>query len=188
MRLPPLDRPRSLYIRLLFFLSRRTYGKVLAPLRVIYARSTPVARASVRIYTSEQQLSLPESTRILVRYFTSHFNECAFCSDINAFGADKARLERGQLRDILNYASSSRFSSKEKSLLAYLEEINTVRTVSDETFARLRKYFTEKEVVEITWINATENYFNLMAKPLGLRSDELKAPHGLYKKEKWSLN
>lgn len=31
----------------------------------------------------------------------------------------------------------------------------------------------EPEVVEITWINATENYFNLMAKPLGLASDAL---------------
>jgi alkylhydroperoxidase family enzyme len=151
---------------------------VLAPLRVIYARSVPVAKASVRIYSSEQQLQLPESTRILIRYFTSHFNDCSFCSNINAFGAEKARLEREQLMEIMNYSNSNRFSSQEKSLLAYLEEINTIKTVSDETFARLRKYYTEKEVVEITWINATENYFNLMAKPLGLRSDELKASSG----------
>jgi len=31
-----------------------------------------------------------------------------------------------------------------------------------------------KEVIEITWVNASENYFNLMAKPMGLESDDLK--------------
>lgn len=51
--------------------------------------------------------------------------------------------------------------------------MNLAKTVSDETFEDLKKYFTEQEIVEITWINASENYFNLMAKPLGLTSDEL---------------
>jgi len=48
------------------------------------------------------------------------------------------------------------------------------KTATDQTFQELRKYFSEKQVVEITWLNATENYYNLMAKPLGLHSDELK--------------
>jgi len=59
-------------------------------------------------------------------------------------------------------------------LLAYLEEINTTKNVSEYTFDQLQCYFSEKEIVEITWMNATEAYFNLMAKPLGLESDELR--------------
>jgi len=38
----------------------------------------------------------------------------------------------------------------------------------------LKRTFGKKEIVEITWINATENYYNLLAKPLGLSSDNLK--------------
>jgi alkylhydroperoxidase family enzyme len=59
-------------------------------------------------------------------------------------------------------------------LLAYLEEVNFTKSATDETFAGLKKHYSEKEIVEITWLNATENYYNLLAKPLGLTSDELK--------------
>ena len=58
--------------------------------------------------------------------------------------------------------------------MAYLEEVNFSKTATDETFDELQRYFSDKQIVEITWLNATENYFNLIAKPLGLISDGLK--------------
>ncbi|HYG14202.1 MAG TPA: hypothetical protein VEC12_00510 [Bacteroidia bacterium] len=73
----------------------------------------------------------------------------------------------------MSFRTSNRFTEKEKALLAYLEEINLTKSATDETFSALKKHYTEKEIVEITWVNATENYFNLMAKPLGLQSDRL---------------
>ena len=43
----------------------------------------------------------------------------------------------------------------------------------DETFETLRSHYNEQEIVEITWVNALENYYNLISIPLGLESDGL---------------
>jgi len=45
--------------------------------------------------------------------------------------------------------------------------------VSDATFAELQRHFNEREIVEITWLNALENYYNLINLPLGIESDGL---------------
>jgi alkylhydroperoxidase family enzyme len=47
------------------------------------------------------------------------------------------------------------------------------RRVSDATFGALRKHFNESEIVEITWLNAVHNYYNLINLPLEIESDGL---------------
>lgn len=173
MRLTPADKPKPWWLKLAFYISKKQFGKVIAPLRFIYARSKPVMMASFKIITTDRKLHLAKETKLLIRYFTSNFNECKFCSNLTSYVAQKENVEFQKLSDIMNHRSSAALSSKEKSLLAYIEEVNLTKTVSDETFEDLKKHFTEQEIVEITWINASENYFNLMAKPLGLTSDEL---------------
>lgn len=155
-------------------MSRKQFGKVIAPLRYIYSRSIPALMTSVKIFNSEKKLSLPAETKLFIRYYTSHLNDCSFCSNSSAFLAEKEKLELQQWKEFMNFRNSTKFSCKEKALLAYLEEVNLTKGATEETFQELRKFYSEKEVVEITWLNATENYYNLMAKPLGLRSDELK--------------
>ncbi len=175
MRLTPIEKPKSLLLKIAYYLSKKQFGKVIAPLRFIYSRSIPAMMVSVKIYKSENKLSLPKETRLFIRYFTSHLNDCPFCSNISEFLTRKEKLEFAKWSAFMNFRNSDTFSEKEKSLLAYLEEINFTKNVTDETFNELKKYYPDKEIVEITWLNATENYFNLMAKPLGLTSDELQA-------------
>jgi alkylhydroperoxidase family enzyme len=43
---------------------------------------------------------------------------------------------------------------------------HAIPRVSDATFASLRKQFNDREIVEITWLNALENYYNLINIPL----------------------
>ena len=45
--------------------------------------------------------------------------------------------------------------------------------MDDATFERLRKHFNEREIVEITWVNALANYYNLINVPLELEADGL---------------
>lgn len=174
MRLTAIEHPKSLLLKLAYYLSKKQFGKVIAPLRYIYSRSIPAMMTSLKIYKSENRLSLPKKTRLLIRYYTSHLNDCSFCSNSAEFMTQKEHLELQQWKDFMNFRNSRSFSAEEKSLLAYLEEVNFTKTATDETFNELKKHFSEKEIIEITWLNATENYYNLMAKPLGLASDELK--------------
>jgi alkylhydroperoxidase family enzyme len=100
-------------------------------------------------------------------------NNCTFCADLHLAQAVQAKLGRERFRDLPDFASSPHFSERERAALAYTEEITRQRKVSDATFARLRSHFSEKEIVELTWLNAVGNYFNLMAVPLELESDGL---------------
>lgn len=174
MRLTAIEKPDSLFLRIAYYMSKKQFGKVIAPLRYIYSRSVPALKTSLKIYQSESKLSIPKETRVFIRYYTSHLNDCPFCSNTAEFLADQDKIELQQWKEFMNFRSSNKFSDKEKSLLAYLEEVNLTKNATDETFENLMKYFSDKEIVEITWLNATENYYNLMAKPLGLRSDELR--------------
>ena len=174
MRLTAIDRPKGIILKLFFWLSKKQFGKVLAVLRVIYARSKPVLFASLKILSTDNKLTLPKTTRILIRYFTSHLNECRFCSTAMRYQAMKAGMDRAQLKEVLHFEESDRFSDREKALLSYVKEVTLTKNSSDTVFDRLRQYFSDKEIVEITWVNASENYFNLLAKPMGLDSDNLK--------------
>src|SRR5207237_10306819 len=67
--------------------------------------------------------------------------------------------------------TSPLFSARERAALAYAEEATKNRRVSDATFEELRKHFSEEEIAEITWVNAIENYYNLLNIPLEIGSD-----------------
>ena len=175
MRLTAIEQPKGIILKLFYWISKKQYGKVLLPLKVIYARSKPILWASMKIITTDNKLSLPKQTRILIRYFTSHLNNCAFCANAMRYQAHKAGVDRAQLKDILQFETSTRFKEKEKALLAYIRDVTMHKTTSDEVFQNLQRFYSDKEIIEITWVNASENYFNLMAKPMGLESDDLKA-------------
>ncbi len=179
MRLTPIEHPKPILLKIAYYLSKKQFGKVIAPLRYIYSRSIPAMMTSLKIYKSEKKLSLSKQTKLLIRYYTSHLNDCPFCSNISEFMMQKESAEFTKWKEFMNFKNSDKFSNKEKSLLSYLEEVNFTKTATDETFNELKQYFSDKEIVEITWLNATENYFNLMAKPLGLTSDELQLSSGI---------
>jgi AhpD family alkylhydroperoxidase len=175
MRLTAIEHPRGIILKLLYWISKRQYGKVLAVLKVIYARSKPVLFASMKILSTDNKLSLPKQTRVLIRYFTSHLNNCPFCANAMRYQAHKAGMDRAQLKEILQFEESRRFCEKEKALLAYIREVTLHKNTTDEIFRKLQGFYSDKEIIEITWVNASENYFNLMAKPMGIESDDLKA-------------
>jgi alkylhydroperoxidase family enzyme len=174
VRLTSIENPKPLLLKIAYFMSKKQFGKVIAPLKYIYSRSVPALMTSMKIYRSENKLILPKETRLFIRYYTSHLNDCPFCSNSIEFLTQKENVELQQWKEFMNFRNSNKFSDKQKALLAYLEEVNFTKSATDETYEELQKHYSEKEIVEITWLNATENYYNLMAKPLRLTSDELK--------------
>ncbi len=61
-----------------------------------------------------------------------------------------------------------------KAALAFVEEANAKR-VTDSTFSILKRHFDETEIVEITWVQAAETYYNAMSIPLAIESDGLQS-------------
>jgi AhpD family alkylhydroperoxidase len=174
MRLEPIDRPRGLLLRIAYWLSRRQLGRVMSPLEVVYARAPALAIPGAFIVrAAEKKLSLDPELRLLVITQSSLLNGCTFCADLHTAQAVQARIGLEKFRALPDFATSPLFDEKERAILAYTEEVTRTRNVSDATFERLRKHASEREIVEITWLNAIGNFFNLLAVPLGLESDGL---------------
>lgn len=174
MRLTAIEKPSGLFLKLAYLFSKREFGTVISPLKFIYARCAPILPIAIKMVKAEKKLSLSKRNKYLIRYFTSHLNDCSFCSNAIEFGANKESMEFAQWKEFLQFKTSEQFTAAEKALLTYIEEINYTKTATEETFANLKRYFSEQEIVEITWVNSSENYYNLMAKPLGLKSDDLR--------------
>lgn len=181
-RIPPIERPSSWVMRLAYWFTRRQFGTVITPMKVIYARmprSLRLARAMVDMET--KGLTLDAELKTLIKTFVATLNGCAFCVDIaqaqahhrNAAQPDAAHLSAAQFEGLLRYQTHEAFTDRERAALAYVEEATAHKAVADETFEELRRHFSEQEVVELTWLNAMENYYNLLNRPLNIGSDHL---------------
>ena len=172
-RIEPVERPRGLVLRFAYWMSRRQFGAVIAPLKLLYARSPKIARTGYAIVRTMEGLSLDRELSLLVTTQSSLINGCRFCADLHQAQAVQEKIGLEKFRDLARFAESPHFSPAEKAALAYTEEVTRTRNASDAVFAALREHFDDTQIVELTWLNAIGNYFNLMAVPLGAESDGL---------------
>lgn len=173
--LPPIERPRNPLLRLVYAWSRRRFGKVLAPLKVIYARKPPLALLADRIVRTQQRLSLEPELRLLVQARTSQLNGCAFCHDVALAQALQRRLGMQRFLALDGSGDAAPFSARERAALALAEDATLRRRIAPATWNALRAHFSDTEIVELIWLNAAENYFNLQAAVLEIGSDGLAA-------------
>jgi len=174
MRLEPIENPKNLMLKIGFRMMQKQFGKVLTPLKIIYARKPSLMFIAQKIDKTASKVSFAPAFRLLIQTFASMKNGCHFCYDFRQTQVIKQRLGSDKFIALEDYKTSELFSEKERAALAYIEEATIDRRVSEGTFAQLRKHFTDVEIVELTWINAAENYYNSLMIPLGIESDELR--------------
>ena len=79
-----------------------------------------------------------------------------------------------KLDALLNYATSPLFNAEERVALEYAESMTiTGREVSDELFARLREFYDNDSIVELTAIIAWENASSKFNRALRVPSQQL---------------
>ena len=174
MRLAPVDKPRGLLVRLFLWAVRRQFGKSLTPYGVVFARMPGTVWAQLGIYWGlARALTIPEPLRFLVQTHVARLNGCDFCLDIGRAIAvyRGVTLEKVDALDV--WRTHSAFTGAERAALGYVEEVTRTKRASDQTFAELRRHFDDRAIVEITWLCAVENYFNLVNLPLGIEADGL---------------
>ncbi len=176
MRLEPIEKPQGLFMRIAYWLSRRQLGRVMSSLKVIYARAPAVAWPMLwTVNAMDRSLSLEPELRLLITTQSSLLNNCTFCADLHMAQAVQARLGLEKFNALPGFETSALFSERERAVLAYTGEVTRTRNASDAVFEGLRKHCNEKQIVEITWLNAVGNFFNLMGVPLQLESDDFTA-------------
>ncbi|HET7339894.1 MAG TPA: hypothetical protein VFL90_00405 [Methylomirabilota bacterium] len=76
-----------------------------------------------------------------------------------------------KVRAVAEAQTSPLFSEQERAALAYAEAMTiTGQRVSDELFARVRKHFSEAQVVELTAAVALENFRSKFNVALGVEA------------------
>ena len=174
MRLATIENPRHIMTRRAYRMMERQFGKVPTPLKVIYARKPRLLPLLMLITrTVDRGISLDPQMRLLLLNFVDKLNGCSFCGDYRLAIAVQKRMGLDKFRALDDFRANDLFTARESAALVYAEETTLQKSVSDETFAELQQHFSDVEIVELTWLIAIENYFNLMKLALRLNSDGL---------------
>ena len=172
--LPPIENPASPMLKMVYGMSKRQFGKVMTPIKVFVARM-PLAFGQFygKISKLDKKLQLPQETQMLVRERVARINVCLFCIDIGRLFTIKAHMNQAKFDAINDYATSPLFNEAERAALDYVSELTQNKQVNPETFARLRKHYSERAICEIVWLVASEHFYNISNIGLNIHSDML---------------
>ena len=172
--LPPIEKPEGLMMKLAYYFTRRQFGKVLTPLKVHSARlPTAFGLFYTKIGKLDKKLTLPPETVLLIREQVARLNVCLFCMDIGRSFAIKATMNEAKFNALEEYRTSSLFTGAERVALDYVTELTKEKKVDPNTFARLIRHYSEREICEIVWLVASEHLYNMTNIGLNIHSDML---------------
>lgn len=178
MRLEAIENPSNPWLKMAYWVSKKQFGKVLSPLKVIYSRKLPLLQLAMKIAKfEEKQNSLAPDLRLLIKIAAATENGCSFCQDIALAQAVRSKIGTEKFTGLMSNdeAKSDVFSEKERAVLNVIWQYAAEKRVSDANFAELRKHFDETEIIEILALNAFEQFYNALTIPLEIESDGLQS-------------
>lgn len=101
----------------------------------------------------------------LVRLRASQINGCAFCIDMHTKDARTHGESEQRLYGVNAWHEAPFYSERERAALAWTEAVTQIDKdhVPDEIYNQVRKYFTEKELVDLTLAVIAINSWNRLA-------------------------
>ena len=172
--LPAIEKPDGFIKKLVYSMSRKQFGKVPTPVKVVYSRMpTGFGMFVGKISKLDKQLELPAETQFLIREQVAHINVCTFCTDIGRYFVIKARMNEAKFDALAEYKTCSLFSEAERAALDYVTELTRDKNVRPATFERLKLHYSERAICEIVWLVASEHFYNMTNLGLNIHSDML---------------
>src|SRR6266849_3873004 len=168
---PPNGNPRAvrvsekplrrypLYLRPFFRAQERKYGQVLKP-ALLWGRVPKLFMAVAALWGVVDRRSSPLDPvlRSLVTVRVSQLNWCRFCVDINSAMLATRAGSMAKVEALEAWRDSNLFDAKERAALEYAEAMtDSNRRVTDQLVSRLREFFDEDGIVELTGLIAFQN-------------------------------
>jgi alkylhydroperoxidase family enzyme len=172
--LPPIEKPKGLIMKLVYYITRLQFGKVLAPLKVHSVR-LPLAFGLFygKVSKLDKKLNLPKELVYLLRERVARMNICLFCQDILRSFVIKESMNEAKFDALDQYQTNELFTDAERAALDYATELTRDKQVNPETFKRLAQHFSEREICEIVWLIASKHLYNMTNIGLNIHSDML---------------
>ena len=131
-----------------------------------YARLAPAqSRALYQLQQEVDKSGIDQKLLDLIKIRASQVNGCAFCIDMHTIDA-RAHGETEQRIYALNaWREGPFFDDRERAVLEFTESVTRVSEthVPDGVMDEMRKYFTDAEIVNLTWAVVTINAWNRLA-------------------------
>lgn len=178
-RLQAIERPRGLMMKLAYAYSRRQFGKVLTPLKLAWSRM-PLAFSlwQSKIHKLEKQLKIDPQLALMLRIKVAQLNTCTFCMDIGKAFAVKSFGSQRKFYELENFEGSDLYTDKEKAALRFATELTVHHKIPDSVYNAAAGHFTQRELVEITWVVGSEHVYNITNIAFNIESDNLCAVPG----------
>ena len=147
------------FIRLFFWNQKRRYGKVLEP-GMLWGRSPWVFSTLALLYGALDRKSSPLSPvlRSLITVRVSQINHCEFCVDINSATLVIRGVMENKIEALWEWQESQLFDPIERVALEYTEAVtHSELSVDNDLMLRVKEYFDDDAVVELTALIAFQN-------------------------------
>ena len=172
-RIDPVPREsRRWSTRIWLWLLRRMFGKELRPYPIIaHAPKVLSNLVLMNVLFERGDWALPLDLRKLVQLRVATLVGCEFCKDILA-AAGRKHGAGDKIDDLASWATASAFSERERAALGYAEMVTiSPSDVSDEQFAELRRWFSDREIVELTAQASFEGFRARIGRSLRIEGD-----------------
>jgi uncharacterized peroxidase-related enzyme len=109
--------------------------------------------------------TIDEKLRRLVELRISQINGCAYCVDLHSEQLRTLDEDQQRIDCVCVWRETPFFTDRERAALAWAESVTLVAAtrVPDDIYNKVREYFDEKEIVDLTTIIAAMNAWNRIA-------------------------
>jgi len=122
-------------------------------------------KALLDLETYLSQCGLEPNLTHLIKLRASQINGCAFCIDMHWKDARAGGESEQRLYGLDAWRESPYYTDRERAALDWAEAVTLVSSthVPDESFAGLQAHFSEKEIVDLTYVISAINSWNRIA-------------------------
>jgi 4-carboxymuconolactone decarboxylase len=153
------DGDGGLLARVAFRESRRRFGQVMDPMRVMAHHPAILVGAAAMETAAERARLVSPRLKHLAELRAGMIAGCEWCLDFGSALSAELGVTETELRELPRYETSEHFSELEKSVLDYATAMSrTPVDVPDQLFEEVRRHFDEPQLVELTSIIALESY------------------------------
>lgn len=134
--------------------------------RIDYRKYVPEAlKAMLGLEKYISECGLDHGLIHLIKMRASQINGCAYCIDMHSMDARALGEPEQRLYALDAWRETPFFSERERAALEWTEAITLVSEthVPEQIFEEVKKYFSEKEIIDLTIVATTINMWNRLA-------------------------
>jgi alkylhydroperoxidase family enzyme len=116
-------------------------------------------------------LTLPQETVMLIREQVARINVCLFCMGVGRAFTINASMNQAKFDALDQYSASPPFTDAERAVLDCVTELTKDRNVNPNTFTRMSRRYSEREICGTVSLVASEHLSNITNIGLNIHSD-----------------